>query len=112
MTVYIVEDDPGVADSLRLVVEMLGHAAQAFASAESFFEQAAPQCRDTVLVDLGLPGISGTQVIRTLKQMQDPPRIVAITGQPQLAIERELSGVAQVELLRKPLSEQAINELL
>lgn len=103
-TVHIVEDDPGVSDSLRFLLQALGHDVVSHPDAESFFECPPPGERDVVIVDLGLPGIGGAQVIRWLQRLTPRPRIVAISGQAQKVIEDELRDLPLVQLLRKPLS--------
>ncbi|MER2604688.1 MAG: response regulator [Siculibacillus sp.] len=111
-TIHIVEDDPGVSDSLRFLLQALGHDVVSHPDAESFFESAPPGGEDVVIVDLGLPGIGGAHVIRWLQQMNPRPRIIAITGQPQKVIEDELRGLPVVSVLRKPLSGDVLVSLL
>jgi DNA-binding response OmpR family regulator len=108
VTVFIVEDDRGVSDSLSLVVEQLGYRALACSTAEDFIEQALPTGSDTLIVDLGLPGISGKSLIRWAQRLADPPRIVAISGQPQHMISSITRDLTLDSLLRKPLSSDAI----
>ena len=103
-TVHIVEDDPGVSDSLRFLLQALGHDVVSHPDAESFFECSPPGGNDVVIVDLGLPGIGGAHIIRWLQQLTTRPRIIAITGQAQKVIEDELRDLPMVQLLRKPLS--------
>lgn len=112
MTIHIVEDDPGVSDSLVLLLRSLGHQAVAYADAETFFRQEPPSAADTIMIDLMLPGISGAKVIRWLQRLASPPRIIAISGQPQSAIEAQLRGMAMPRLLRKPLTEETITHVL
>lgn len=111
-TVHIVEDDPGVSDSLRFLLLALGHDVVSHLDAESFFECSPPTERDVVIVDLGLPGIGGAHVIRWLQQLTQRPRIIAISGQTQKVIEDELRGLPVVQLLRKPLSGTALVGIL
>jgi len=111
-TIHIVEDDPGVSDSLRFLLQALGHDVVSHPDAESFFESSPPGGRDVIIVDLGLPGIAGSHVIRWLLKLDPRPRIIAITGQAQKVIEDELRGLPVVELLRKPLSGEALVSLL
>lgn len=110
-TIHIVEDDPGVSDSLRFLLQALGHDVVSHPDAESFFESTPPSPGDVVIVDLGLPGIAGAHVIRWLQKMNPRPRIIAITGQAQKVIEDELRGLPMVQLLRKPLSGEALVSL-
>lgn len=110
--VHILEDDPGVSDSLRFLLQALGHDVVLHPDAESFFEGPPPLAEDVVIVDLGLPGIGGAQVIRWLDRLVPRPRVIAITGQAQKAIEDELRDLPLVRLLRKPLSGDTLIALL
>lgn len=109
MAIHIVEDDPGVSDSLQLSLKALGLDAVAHPDAETFFEAATPRADDTIIVDLALPGISGATVIRWLQLLETPPRVIAISGQSQARIDRELKGLKVGELFRKPLSADLIS---
>ena len=112
MAVHIVEDDPGVSDSLLMFIRGMGFVAFAYPDAESFFEAEPPQPDDTIIVDLLLPGISGAGVIRWLQELKDPPRVIAISAQSQSAIERQVRGIAGLEILRKPLSSEVIAQII
>ncbi len=112
MTVYILEDDPGVLDSLTLLVEQFGHDVSAFPDAETFFLKADPKSSDTVIVDLGLPGIPGNRVIRWVRGLSSNPQVVAISGQARHQIEFQLRGMSEAVVIRKPLSEAELAPLL
>jgi FixJ family two-component response regulator len=108
LTIHVLEDDFGVSDSLLTFLVGMGLDVIIYPDAESFFESEPPKPTDTVFVDLLLPGISGVQVIRWLQVLRQPPRVIAITGQPQSVIEHQIRGLKHVELLRKPLNAEAI----
>ncbi|WP_417766777.1 response regulator [Stappia sp.] len=108
MIIHIVEDDPGVGDSLALLLDQIGHKSFIYPDAESFFESKPPQQEDTVIVDLGLPGVSGMQLIRWLDSMKRPPKVIAITGQSSRAIGELFGTNMPAVLLRKPLTEESL----
>jgi FixJ family two-component response regulator len=113
VAVHILEDDPGVSDSLQTFLEGMGHDAFVYRDAETFFGQEPPASQDTIIVDLLLPGISGARVIRWLLTLKDPPTVIAISGQAQSVIDRQLSGlVGSLKILRKPLSSKTIANIL
>ncbi len=112
MVVHILEDDPGVSDSLLTFLVGMGQDVLAYPDAESFFEAEPPSPADTIIVDLLLPGISGARVIRWLQGLRQPPRVIAITGQPQSDIEKQIRGLGQVQILRKPLNAQTIASIV
>jgi FixJ family two-component response regulator len=104
LTVFILEDDAAVCDALCLFVEQLGHTVRSFGDAESFFAAGVPSGDDTVIIDIGLPGIDGSTVVSWLNALADAPRVLAITGQSHTLIRDFLEGMPAIELLRKPLS--------
>jgi FixJ family two-component response regulator len=104
VTIHIVEDDPAVRDSLAVLLENMGHQVACYTDGETFLRAAQPLAGDSIIIDLEQPGISGPEVIRRLHQHDQPPRIIVISGQPEAAIRRELSGIAVPHLLRKPLT--------
>jgi FixJ family two-component response regulator len=109
LAVHILEDDPGVADSLLVLLRNLGHEAVVYPDAETFFEAEPPEADDTIIVDLQLPGISGARVIAWLCRLRRPPRVIAISGQPQSAIDQQVRGLSGLRVLRKPLSSDLIS---
>ncbi|EJW09630.1 transcriptional regulator FixK [Rhodovulum sp. PH10] len=110
---HIVEDDPGVSDSLAVLLDNLGFEVVCHADAEDFFRAAPPSGRDVVFVDLILPGISGAEVIRWLAKLDDPPRIVAMSGQSQATIDLQMRGLGpKAHVIRKPLNHAAISAQL
>jgi FixJ family two-component response regulator len=112
VAIHILEDDPGVSDSLLTFLQGLGQEVVAYPDAESFFSAEPPGPDDTIIVDLLLPGISGARVIRWLQGLARPPRVIAISGQPQIAIEQQIRGLRGVEILRKPLNSETIASIV
>lgn len=104
LKVLILEDDAAVCDAIAVFVDQLGHEVRCFADAESFFSAGVPDQEDTLIVDIGLPGMDGGKVIAWVNALAEPPRILAITGQSHTAIRDFLDGTPATQLLRKPLS--------
>ena len=99
---YLVEDDPAVADALKSLLTSAGHNVMAFGSAEAFLSDGPPAAEDTVVVDLGLPGISGSMLVRWLRALRTAPRVIVISGKASTAIEREMGDIPRLSILRKP----------
>lgn len=108
MRIHIVEDDYGVRDALIELVSALGFAARAYADGESFLRAGPPAPSDIVFVDLGLPGLSGGDVIRWLSSQARAPRVIAISGKSRADIDAMLRDLPSTPLLRKPLEADAI----
>src|SRR5271169_932152 len=66
-TVFIIDDDAGVRESIKDLVESVGLHAESFATAQEFLSserRGAPSC---LVLDVRLPGISGLDLQRELK---------------------------------------------
>lgn len=102
MAFIIVEDDSAVADALQALLAGAGHDTRICTSAERLFESGPPRGGDTVIVDLGLPGVSGAALLRWLTALADPPKVVVISGKSSTLIERETQDITRLQVLRKP----------
>lgn len=111
MTVHIIEDDPSVRDALGELCRSFGRRVALYDSCKAF--GAGDQCvgNDVVLVDLGLPDASGTEIVRKVRNRPWPPRVVVISGLSQGEISRAMQGLEQVTVIRKPLSPDILKVL-
>jgi|SRR5215468_1946064 len=108
MLIHIVEDDAAVCDSMSLLLSESGCDVLSHRDAESFLAAAPPGAEDIVFIDLVLPGLSGAAVVRWLQALKHPPHIVVMSGQSKRRIEMELNGLDRLQILRKPLTRDAV----
>lgn len=99
---FIVEDDPSVADALESLLSGAGFPVRVFSSAEELIHTASLKSDDTMIVDLGLPGMSGGELVRHLGKTGATPRVIAISGKSSRTIARETEGLRDLTILRKP----------
>ena len=74
--VLVVDDEPGIVRALGINLKALGYEIEAAASGEAALRKAADHRPDAVILDLGLPGIDGIDVIRGLRVWTNVPIIV------------------------------------
>ena len=112
--VLVVDDNIDAADTLAALLDMMGHAthvvhdgAQALAAAPEFLP-------DVVFLDIGLPGMSGYDVARALRQTPSGARavLIALTGWGAENDRSQSSAAGFDHHLTKPANLQAIGELL
>jgi len=108
--VHIVEDDEAVADALSTVLGVLGYQPAVYSTGETFLSDAFVASDDLVILDLGLPGMSGIDVAQHLRSLPVLPRIILVSGKPQARLDRHMRGLADLPLLRKPLSIDTLAE--
>jgi DNA-binding response OmpR family regulator len=78
-TILVVEDDAGIRSVMRMALEEEGYRVVEAESAETALERFRAQPAALALVDLMLPGVSGFDLCRTLRQVSDVP-IVIVTA--------------------------------
>jgi FixJ family two-component response regulator len=66
--ISIVDDDPSVRSALRLLTGTAGLEAETFASAEEFLASASLSATTCLILDVGLPGIDGLELMRRLRE--------------------------------------------
>src|SRR5512138_877083 len=81
--VLIVDDNRDAADSLAMFFELEGCETRATYSAEDALEQIGAFGPDTVLLDIGLPGMDGYEAAERIKAMNLATRLIALTGYGQ-----------------------------
>jgi two-component system KDP operon response regulator KdpE len=74
--ILVVDDEPGIVRALAINLKALGYEIEAAASGEEALRKAADHRPDAVILDLGLPGIDGIDVIRGLRVWTNVPIIV------------------------------------
>jgi FixJ family two-component response regulator len=103
--VAIVDDSESVRGSLPDLLEQSGFTAETFASAEAFLESTARHVTDCLILDVGLPGMSGPDLQRELIRRGDAIPIVFITAQGDASLRPRLVERGAVACLFKPFSD-------
>lgn len=101
-TVFIVDDDPAVRDSLSLLFSLQGHATAMFACAEDFLRAIQPGWRGVVVADIRMPGLSGLEMQEALASHPSRLPMIMITAHADIATARQAFKFQAVDFLEKP----------
>ena len=110
--VFVVDDDVSVRESLELLIRCEGWQPETFASAQEFLVRPrvlAPSC---MILDVGMPGMSGPELQRELKLRGQHIPIVFITANRDEAIRPRVLAQGAVACLFKPFSDTALLDAL
>jgi PAS domain S-box-containing protein len=112
--VLVVDDNRDAADSLRMMLELLGADVRVAHNGRDALEQFAACAPAAVLLDIGMPGMDGYEVARTIRQRFDghPAVIVALTGWGQENDRRRSREAGFDHHLVKPADLHALENLL
>lgn len=111
-TIYVVDDDEAVRDSLRWLLEANGYAVQSFASAEAFLESYEPDRVGILIVDVRMPGMSGLELQEVLIARHAPLPIVFITGHGDVPMAVSTMKKGAVDFLEKPFNEGDLRSIV
>ena len=107
-TVYIVDDDAGVRDSLSLLLSLHGYRTASFASAEGFLAALRPGFAGCVLADIRMPGRSGLELQGELARRGVTLPVVIMTAHGDVASARAAFHAEAVDFLEKPFEDEAV----
>jgi FixJ family two-component response regulator len=101
-TVYVVDDDASVRDSLSLMLSLKGLATATFASAEDFLAVARPDWRGCVLADLRMPGMSGLDLLAAMRGRFPQLAVVVVTAHGNVEAARAAFLSDAADFIEKP----------
>ncbi len=109
-TVFVVDDDEAVRDSLRWLLEGNGFRVAAFESAERFLSYlgAMPPSPGCVILDVRMPGMTGTELQEELLRRNVGLPIIFITGHGNVPMAVESMKKGAVDFLEKPFNDEQL----
>jgi FixJ family two-component response regulator len=107
-TVYIVDDDPDMRDSLRWLMTTVGLAVEVYPSAAAFLDGYSPRGPGCLIFDVRMPGTSGLDLYEQLAARGEGLPVIFITAYAdvQMAVRALKSGA--VEFVEKPFNRQML----
>jgi two-component system response regulator FixJ len=108
-TVFVIDDDDAVRDSLQALLEAQGYAVGAHASAEDFLAAYRPAGSGAcALVDLRMPGMDGLGLLDRLARDNVRLPVVVVTGHGDVPLAVKAMKAGAVDFVEKPYSNEAI----
>lgn len=111
-TVFIVDDDEAVRDSLLWLIEPEGYKVETFADPEEFLSSLQWPTPAVLLLDVRMPKLSGMEVQKILQDKGVTIPIIFITGHGDVTLAVETMKQGAVDFLEKPFNEARIKSLI
>ncbi len=111
-TVYIVDDDEAVRDSLRWLLEANNYRVRTFPSGESFLAEYDDKRLGVLIVDVRMPGMSGLELQEQLLARKSTMPIVFITGHGDVPMAVSTIKKGAIDFLEKPFDETDLREIV
>lgn len=106
----MVDDEPAVRRSVRLILESAGHTIQEFDSAVDFMEVADVSLRGCVISDVRMPGFDGIQFLKELREVSFHLPVLMLTGHADVPMAVKAMKLGAVEFLEKPVDPDTLRE--
>ena len=106
--VFVVDDDASMRDALRNLLRSVGLAVETFASAHEFLSSPNAKGPGCLVLDVRLPGLSGLDLQRQLKEADIQIPIIFITGHGDIQMSVRAMKAGAMEFLTKPFRDQEL----
>jgi len=109
-TVYVVEDDEPVRDSLLLLLKAEGYATKGYASAAAFLDEDIISLNGCLILDIRMPGMTGMELHKRMLELRCALPVIFVTGHGDVAMAVEAMKLGAVDFVQKPYREEDLLE--
>src|SRR5437867_1752046 len=106
--IVIVDDEPNIGPSLKLILEREGYAVSIYLSVEDFHRSLGNRRADAYLLDVKLPDGNGIDLLRLMRQNDNRAPVIMISGHGTIADAVDATRNGAFDFLEKPLSRDKV----
>ncbi len=103
-TVHIIDDEPMVCHSIRLLLTDQGFETRIYASALDFLRAIAPNATGCVITDVSMPGMTGVDLLTYIKERGLDLPVIVLTGQADVPLAVHAMKQGAVDFMEKPFT--------
>ncbi len=107
-TVHVIDDDDAARDSLQFLLETAGLQARTYETAAAFLKELPATASGCVITDVRMPGMTGIDLLKTLKARAFPLPVIVITGHGDIPLAVEAMREGASDFLEKPYDDEAL----
>ena len=109
-TVFVVDDDEAVRDSLGALLESVGFEVESFGSGADFLDRLDPKRGGCIVLDVRMPGLSGLEIQEKLAEKRIALPVIIITGHGDVPIAVQAIKAGAIDFIEKPFGDDVILE--
>lgn len=110
-SVFIIDDDEAVRDSLLTLLRAQGVMARGFTSGADFFERLPQADSACVITDVRMPDVDGSEVVRRLAELKGHAwPVIVITGHAEVPLAVQMMKAGVVDFIEKPFDPHRLIE--
>jgi len=107
-TVFIIDDEKAMRESLKTLMETVGLNAKTYSSADKFLEDYDPNKHGCLVVDVRLPGMSGLELQAELVKDNIKLPVIIITGHGDVPMAVQAMKMGALNFIEKPFRDQVL----
>jgi two-component system response regulator TtrR len=107
-TVFVIDDDPAIRDSMRWLIEAAGFNVKIYASAREFLKKLSPSQRGCLVLDVRMPEINGLELQKLLSEKNNPLPIIFISAHGNVPDAVNALHEGAIDFLTKPFDSQLL----
>jgi two-component system response regulator FixJ len=107
-TVYVIDDDPAMRDSLDFLLDAAGFKVTLFDSALSFLDAIPGLGFGCVISDVRMPGLDGLDLLKRLRDDNKHLPVVIMTGHGDIPLAVEAMKLGAIDFLEKPFEDERL----
>lgn len=101
-TVHVIDDDDAARESLEFLLRSANFSVNSYESGTAFLRALPQIARGCIITDVRMPGLSGIELLRHLKDADVKLPVIVITGQGDVPIAVEAMKLGAVDFFEKP----------
>lgn len=105
-TIFVVDDDTAVRDSMKMLLRSVGQAVETFGSGQEFIDDYSEDRAGCLILDIRMPGMSGLELQQKLNERHSIMPIIFITGHGDVPMAVEAMQAGAVDFIQKPFRDQ------
>lgn len=109
-TVYVVEDDEAVRDSLELLLKSAQQLVSTYHTANAFLSDYSEKMAGCIVLDIRMPGMDGMELQKKLNDRHSILPIIFVTGHGDVPMAVDAMKEGAVDFIQKPYREEALLE--
>src|SRR3569832_526436 len=103
-TIYVIDDDDAVRQSLEFVLKSAVFSVRGFESAQAFLDVLPTVEHGCIVTDVRMPEITGIELLKKVKQTRPELPVIVITGHGDISLAVEAMKIGAVDFLEKPFA--------
>jgi len=103
-SILVVDDEPGIRQSLTSVLQDEGYEVAAVESGEDCLGWLSKKRAEVVMLDIWLPGMDGLEALEKIQTLEDPPVVIMISGHGTIETAVRATKLGAFDFIEKPLS--------